>query len=159
MASSAPDITIVNDSDVLISNWDVGTVQANTDSNILKALIWNNKGGSNALSDLRDVTITSLDTDGGTSSDVVAGKWVQINVPKMDGNQTTWAAIGGSTTRSLRSDALSASDGAVIRGTANDGSTTNSTANYCTIRLKVHVPLNAMPGTKNWKMRINGYYT
>ena len=156
---AAPSITIVNDSDATIANWDVGTVQANTDSNILKAIIWNNRGGGVALSDLRDVTITALDIDGGASTDVVAGKWTQVNVPNIDGNETTWTAIGGATTKSLRADGLSAADGPIIKGTANDGSLATSKVNYCTIRLKEHVPLNANPGTKNWKMRLNGYYT
>jgi putative cofactor-binding repeat protein len=155
---AAPSITIVNDSDITVASWDCGTVQANSDSTILTILVWNNRGGSTALSDLKDVSITTLDIDGGSSSDVVAGKWVQANVPGIDGNNTTWTAIGGTTVKYLRADALAAADGNVIRGIANDGTFTNSKSNYCTCRLKAHVPLNATPGTKVWKTRINGYY-
>jgi putative cofactor-binding repeat protein len=155
---AAPSITIVNDSDITVASWDCGTVQANSDSTILTILVWNNRGGSTALSDLKDVSITTLDIDGGSSSDVVAGKWVQANVPKVDGNNTTWTAIGGTTVKYLRADALAAADGNVIRGIANDGTFTNAKSNYCTCRLKAHVPLNATPGTKVWKTRINGYY-
>jgi putative cofactor-binding repeat protein len=155
---AAPSITIVNDSDITVASWDCGTVQANSDSTILTILVWNNRGGSTALSDLKDVSITTLDIDGGSSSDVVAGKWVQANVPGIDGNNTTWTAIGGTTVKYLRADALAAADGNVIRGIANDGTFTNAKSNYCTCRLKAHVPLNATPGTKVWKTRINGYY-
>ena len=154
----APSITVVNDVDAAISNWDCGTVQANFDSPILEIKIWNNRGGSNALSDLKDVSITTLDIDGGASTDVVAGKWVQVNAPEIDGDLTTWTAIGGTTTKQLRADGLLASDGAVIRGVANDGTYANSKVNYCTLRLKAHVPLNAQPGGKTWKTRLNGYY-
>lgn len=155
---SAPSITIVNDSDVTVASWDCGTVQANSDSAILTILVWNNRGGSAALSDLKDASITTLDIDGGSSSDVVAGHWVQVNVPGIDGDMTTWTSIGGATVKYLRADSLTSADGNVIRGVANDGTVANGKANYCTCRLKAHVPLNATPGTKTWKTRLNGYY-
>lgn len=155
---AAPSISVISDQDQTVANWDAGTVQANNDSAVLTILIWNNRGGSTALSDLKDCTITSLDTDGGSASDVVSGKWVNVNVKSIDGNTTTWTAVGGPTTKSLRADGVEAADGYIIKGTANDGNKNNSKVNYCTVRLKVHVPLNATPGTKNWKMRINGYY-
>ena len=155
---AAPSITIVNEFDTTIASWDCGTVQANTDSGILTMTIWNNRGGGTATSDLKDVSITALDVDGGSTTDVVAGKWTQVNVPAVDGNSTTWTAVGGSTTKMLRADGLASSDGSVIRGTVNDGSLASSKPNYVTCRLKVHVPLNAQPGTKDWKMRLNGYY-
>lgn len=155
---SAPIITIVNDADQTIANWDCGTVQANNDSAILTVRIWNNKAQTSAVSDLKDASITTLDIDGGVSSDVVSGKWVQINAPYVDGNETTWTQIGGSTLKYVRADGCNAADGYVIRGTANDGSATNAKVNYATCRLKVHVPLNATPGVKTWKTRLNGYY-
>lgn len=159
---AAPSITIVNSSDATIANWDVGTVQANTDSNVLTAIIWNNRGGATALSDLKETNITALDVDGGSSSDVVAGKWTWINATHINGSMSSssgWQPVGGADAFSLRADGLSASDGYTISGAANDGTLVNSSTNYCTIHIKVHVPLNATPGTKNWKMRLNGYYT
>ena len=36
--------------------------------------------------------------------------------------------------------------------------TIGSKVNYTEINIKVHVPLNAVPGTKSWKMRLTGYY-
>lgn len=155
---AAPSISIVNDSDIAVTGWDCGTVQANSDSAILTLKIWNNRGGSTAISDLKDVSITTLDVDGGSSSDVVSGKWVQVNAQYVDGSTSVWTAIGGTTLKYLRADNLVAADGFVIRGIANDGTFANSKSNYCTCRLKAHVPLNATPGTKTWKTRINGYY-
>lgn len=155
---AAPSITIVNESDQTASNWDAGTIQANTDSAVLALRIWNNKGGNTAVSDLKECNVTILDMDGGSSSNPVAGKWLQINVPRVDGNTTVWTAIGGTTTKSIRADGLGASDGYTIRGTTNDGSVSNGTPNYCTIRLKIHVPLNAVAQSYSCKMRINGYY-
>lgn len=155
---SAPIITILNDSEVTVASWDAGTVQADHDSSVLTLRVWNNKGGSTAVSDLKDVSITTLDTDGGTSTDVVVGKWVRVNVPALDGSSTSWTSIGGATVKNVRADGLTSAAGYVIRGTTNDGTLTGATPNYATIRLKVHVPLNATPGTKVWKTRLNGYY-
>lgn len=153
---AAPIITIWNTDGQQVASWDCGTVQANNYSAVLSLKIWNNKSGASDVSDLQGVSITTLDIDGGSSSDVVAGKWVQVNVPAMDG-ENVWSSIGGTTVKSLRADALSGDSGYIIRGTQNDG-TSNATTNYCTVNLKAHVPLNATPGTKTWKTRINGYY-
>ena len=107
-----------------------------------------------------DVSITSLDVDGGASSDIVAGKWVRINCPTVDGNASTWTQVGGSTVKFLRAVGVAAADGNIIKGTVNDGiaNTIGSKVNYTEINIKVHVPLNAVPGTKSWKMRLTGYY-
>ena len=155
---AAPSISIVNEQDQTIANWDAGTIQANNDSTVLTMRVWNNRGGGTAVSDLKECTVTSLDTDGGASSDVVSGRWIQVNVNSVDGNTTTWTQVGGTTTKSIRADGVPVSDGYIIKGTTNDGSTNNSKTNYCTIRVKIHVPLNATPGTKTCKLRINGYY-
>lgn len=158
---ASPSITIVNSStDASVANVDFGTVQANNDSVVVPVRIWNNRGGAAALSDFRDVSITALDTDGGASSDVVAGKWVRINCPTVDGNSSTWTQVGGTTVKFLRALGVASSDGNTIKGTVNDGvaDTVASKVNYTEINIKVHVPLNAVPGTKSWKMRINGYY-
>lgn len=156
--SSAPIITVVTDTDQTVANWDIGTIQSNNDSSVLTILIWNNRGGATATSDLKDCSITSLDVDGGSSSDVVSGKWVNVNIQSIDGNTTTWTQVGGSVVKALRADGVTASDGNMIKGTTNDGNKTTSKVNYCTARLKLHVPLNAVSGARSWKMRINGYY-
>ena len=77
---AAPSITVVNAStNTTQTNWSVGVVKANNDSSVLQILIWNNRGGSTDLADLRDASITSLDTDGGAASDPVANKWLKVN--------------------------------------------------------------------------------
>ena len=158
---ASPSISVVNAStDTSVANVDFGTVQANNDSVVVPVRIWNNRGGAAALSDFRDVSITSLDVDGGASSDIVAGKWVRINCPTVDGNASTWTQVGGSTVKFLRAVGVAAADGNIIKGTVNDGiaNTIGSKVNYTEINIKVHVPLNAVPGSKAWKMRLTGYY-
>ena len=72
----------------------------------------------------------------------------------------TWTQVGGSTVKFLRAVGVAAADGNIIKGTVNDGvaNTIGSKVNYTEINIKVHVPLNAVPGTKSWKMRLTGYY-
>ena len=157
---AAPSITVVNaTTNQTATNWPVGVVKANQSSGILPIQIWNNRGGSTDLADLRDASITTLDINGGNSSDPVANKWLHVNVPEMDG-ASAWTAVGGTTTKFIRGDGVTSSEGNIIKGTANDGnsSTVASRANYVTANLRVDVPINATPNTYNFKARINGYY-
>lgn len=141
----------------IVSTWNVGTVQAQVPSAELTVNIWNNKGGSTAVSDLRDCSITVLDSNGSTyTEDVARDKWVEINCQAVDGNTTTWTAIGGTTTKSVKAN--TGVDENSISGTANAGTDTN-TANCSTIKLRVNAPINSEPGTKNFKVRLTGYYT
>jgi hypothetical protein len=157
---AAPSITVVNaSSNTTQTNWSCGVVKANNSSAVLTIQIWNNRGGSTALADLRDASITALDIDGGNSSDPVANKWLHVNVPEMDG-ASSWTPVGGTSTKFIRGDTVTATEGNIIKGTANDGnaSTTASKVNYTTVNLRVDVPVNATPNTYNFKTRINGYY-
>lgn len=155
----APSITVVDTNDRTLSNWDVGVIQANNESAVLSIIVWNNRSGSLAVSDLREANITALDVDGRAITDVVSDKWVRVNVPSVDGDATTFTPVGGTTAKGLRADGLLSTDGFTIKGTANDGTLANSKANYCTCNLKARVPAGASAGIRDWKMRINGYFT
>lgn len=141
----------------IVSTWNVGTVQAQVPSAELTVNIWNNKGGGTAVSDLRDCSITVLDSNGSTyTEDVARDKWVQINSQAVDGNTTTWTAIGGTTTKAVKAN--SGVDDNTIKGTANAGTSIN-TENCATVKFRVNAPINSEPGTKNFKIRLTGYYT
>ena len=157
---AAPSITIMDESDRSVTNWDAGVVQASNESAVFSIYVWNNRNGSTAISDLKDVTITALDIDGSSNGELVAGKWVRVNVPKVDGNVSTWTPVGGSDGKHLQAEAVTAASDFTIKGTINDGNknTTSSKQNYCKVNLKVVVPVNATPGTKTYKIRVNGYY-
>lgn len=157
--AAAPNITVVNDSDVTVASWNVGTVQANTSSAILTILVWNNKGGSTSISDLQGSSITAVD-DSGNTTDPVKEKWTKVNCQATDGNTTSYSGVGGTTVKMIKADGASGTDN-VIKGTNNDGNknTAGSKQCYCTLRLKVIVPLAAKAGSYSYKMRINGYYT
>jgi hypothetical protein len=156
---AAPSITVVDTSDRTVTNWDAGVVQANNESAVLTILIWNNRGGSVALSDLKEANITSLDTDGRAVTDIITGKWIRINVPSIDGNTTTYTPVGGATVKNIRADGLGSTDGYVLKGTANDGIAANSRNNYSTVNLKIKIPAGVTAGIRDYKIRINGYFT
>lgn len=157
----APQLTVVDTNDVPVTTWDNGVVQANTSSNILEIIIWNNRGVDTAVADLKEASITALDMDGRSITELVQGKWVHVNVPELDGNRTTWTRVGGTTAKMLRADGLGVSSGYVIKGTANDGNkeTEASKVNYCTVRLKTVVPAGTSAGIRDYRIRINGYWT
>jgi hypothetical protein len=142
----------------LVSTWAVGTVKAQTPSAVLTVNIWNNKGGTVDLSDLKDCTIAVYDSTGNTANDDVAkDKWVEINVPSVDGTTTTWTAIGGTTVKSIRANG-STTDFS-ISGAKNDGTETGATTNFSTVNLRINAPINSVPGSKSFKVRLTGYYT
>ena len=155
MAITAPIITITErETDSPVTQWDSGIIKQNEESNVLHLRIWNNKGGETAVSHLKEVTITTLDTDGGANSPVIINRWVQVKLAE----ETEFVAIGGTTTKSLKALGVNEVDGFEILGTANDG-TSDSTTNYCDIDLKIVVPINAAGGIYDFKTRISGYYT
>lgn len=155
---AGPNITLYNGSNnSLVSTWTVGTVQAQTPSAELVVNIWNNKAGGTDVSDLKDCSVTVLDSNGSTYAEEVAkNKWVQVNVKAVDGNTTTWTSIGGTTTHAIKAN-TGVSDNS-ISGAKNSGTTVES-KNCCTMKLRVNAPINATPGSKQFKVRLTGYYT
>ena len=156
---AGPNIAIYDSNNTsTVSTWNVGTVQAQTPSAELVVNIWNNKGGQSAVSDLKDCTVTVLDSNGSTyTEDVAREKWVQVNVQSIDGNDTTWTAIGGETTHGIRANSGQTEN--TISGAVNNGQAASSGPNVCTAKFRINTPINATPGSKSFKIRLTGYYT
>jgi hypothetical protein len=143
----------------LVSNWDIGVLKAQIPSDILTINVWNNKGGTTDVSDLKEAYIMVLDNSGDTAVDDVArDKWIQVNIPAIDGNVDTWTPIGGTIGKDVRANAGVGEEN-VIKGIVNDGIAANSPENVSTINLRAVAPPNSDPGDKLFKVRLNGYYT
>lgn len=157
---SAPVITIYDSTNAnIVSEWNAGSVQASVPSSTFTVNFWNNKGGTTAVSDLRNCTITVIDlNDDNATDEVPLNKWVQTNVPSVDGNSTTYTAIGGNTTHPIRANGITTSDN-TISGAVNDGTAVNSTVNFCTTNFQINAPINSTPGNKTFRIRLTGYYT
>lgn len=142
----------------LVSTWELGTLKAQKPSDVLTLNIWNNKGGVVTVSDLKETYIMVLDAVGDTANDDVArDKWVQINVPSIDGDTETWTPIGGTVGKDLKAN--SGVVGNTISGIANDGIAANSLENVCTVNLKVVAPANSNVGNHYFKIRLIASYT
>ena len=148
-----------------ITNWPLGEVDAGSETEPLEFTIWNNKGGSEPVSHMKNVRITTVNSAGGETGDVVTGKWVHVVVNGEDDSADghSGKAIGGN---SLANQAQvwaegvdKAVDGYIIKGDANDGVKAHSTVNYASIKAWVCVPANANEGEKPFIVRVPYSYT
>jgi hypothetical protein len=154
-----PQIAIYDSTDtILVNTWDIGVLKAQVPSDILSVNIWNNKGGTNLVSDLKEAFLMVLDQNGDTAVDDVArDQWIQVNVPSIDGDDDIWTKIGGTLGKDIRANGGVTDN--TIKGIPNDGVAANSPENVATIKLRAVAPPNSKPGTKLFKVRLNGYYT
>lgn len=143
----------------LVGSKDFGTIRSQVPSEILTINVWNNHGGTEDVSDLREPEIEVLDTNGLTATtDVPRDKWVQVNVPSIDGDEATYTAIGGEVKKKLRAN-NNVSTEYVIKGTSNNGDPILSASNVATVNIRLVAPMNSVPGPKSFKIRLVGYYT
>ena len=158
-----PIITILDETAAnAVTSWAVGEVKADQASPVLNVTIWNNKGGSADVSDVKEAAVTCLDGDGGDTGVMTQGAWMKVLVDSTadsDANGKIFSGIGGATQRPLRAQSLTQADGDVIKGTANDGTIANATANFCKAAFKIAPPFNAPAGPQSFRIRVLGYYT
>jgi hypothetical protein len=137
-----------------LPNWSIGVVDAGTVSADMGITIWNNKGGSTALSDMQNCTITTKDAAGGNTGELVLNKWVEVKVDSL--SETTFSAIGGVGTHPIQAKNQAAG---IISGAVNDGTRANAIGNYAEITVHANVPSNASAGTVNFKLRAAYQFT
>ncbi|QDX94032.1 hypothetical protein EEL32_20580 [Brevibacillus laterosporus] len=154
------------DNTTQVNKWDIGTVDAGDLSAEFSVLIWNNRGGQTALSDMTNCSITTKDSGGGNGGDaqsitneLVFGKWIETQVSSLGETGPTWTAIGGTTTKEIRGHAAG-TPAKTIKGSANDGNhkTTASQGNYCALKLRANVPPEATAGLINFLTRVSYQY-
>lgn len=147
-----------------IESWQLGEVDAGSETEALEFTIWNNKGGEEDVSNMKNVRITTVNSDGTEKGDVVTGKWVHVIVndddPSGDGKGTP---IGGNSAENQvkvwAEGVDKATDGYTIKGTKNDGVKAHSMENYANVKAWVSVPLNANEGEKPFIVRVPYSYT
>lgn len=146
-----------------VLSWEVGTVDAGTPSDDFTVLVWNNYNGALDVSAMTDCTITTKDTSGGNTGDIIKGQWVKVWLP--DANETVPTAVGGAVTHPIKatgntvnSDGTFAADVGQILGVKNDGDMLNSKANYCKLKLRLDVPGIATAGNVPFLVRVSYRY-
>ncbi len=135
------------------TSMDFGTVDAGSVSDVIELLIWNNRGGGSAVSDATSCVVTTKDTQGGNTGDVVQDRWEEAQDEKEA--TPSFVAIGGDTTRPVGNGVTPQ----VISGAANDGTTVNSPANFADVSFRWRVPAAATAGLRNWLTRLSYLYT
>lgn len=140
------------DNTVQQTSWDTGVVDAGSIGPDTQFLIWNNRGGATAVSDMTNCVITTKDTAGGNTGDVVLEKWVEVRVDKL--GETTFTAIGGTVTHPIGNGVTPG----VISGAANDGTVANSNANFSRVTLHWAPPSTATAGLRQWLTRVSYQY-
>lgn len=156
------------DNTTQITKWDIGTVDAGSISADFGVLIWNNRGGTTDVSDMQDCTITTKDSLGGNSGELVVNKWIEVKVDTL--NETTFTPIGGNTTHPIRTTGsttnadgtftpgvaphISDTGSVDILGVKNDGTKTNAAGNFVEVTLHANVPSTASAGVVNFLTRV-----
>lgn len=141
-----------SDNNTQVTQWDIGTVDAGSLSAEFIVLIWNNRGGSSAVSDMTNCTITTKDNSGGNNGELVTNTWIET---KPDG-EASFTAIGGTVTKDIK--AVNASAAAkTIKGDINTALVTN-TVNFAKLTLRANVPPTATAGLVNFLTRVSYQY-
>lgn len=174
------------DNSKLLTNWNIGTVDAGTISNEFGFLIWNNRTGESMVSTMTDCVVTVRDTSGGLDgNELVKGRWVEVKVDSL--SEASFTAIGSQTASGLGDPAPDAQYEAVekaiqcdktafdtaaltveemvagdftspIGGFVNDGVKDNSKANFAEVTLRVNVPESAPAGSIDFLTRVRYSY-
>lgn len=152
---AAPIVQITNATGTQVNSWDVGTVDAGSVSQDFTFLIWNNKGGTTAVSNMNNCTITTKDKNGGDTGELVTGKWIEVRVDSM--KETSFVPIGGTTTKTIQAEGNVGAGN--ISGGVNDGNPANSISNYAKVTLHANVPTTATAGTTDFLTRVAYQFT
>ena len=145
------------DNSAVVDRWDIGEINAKSDSPVLAVSAWNNRAGATDVSDMRDVSITVFDKTGGDTTPLVVGKWLKCQMPT--GTTAAFTPIGGATVLPVRAEGLLPADGNVIKGTANDGTLENAKANYSLMNFMFSIPMNAPEGLHEFLVHMEFFYT
>lgn len=138
-----------------ITNWAIGVVDAGSVSTEKQMLIWNNRGGSSAVSNMTNCTITTKDSSGGDTGELVLNTWIEVQVNSM--GEVDFTPIGGTTTKVIEASGVTAGVGEIL-GTINDGTVANSPDNFADVTLRANVPSNATAGNISFLTRVSYQY-
>nr|WP_278429932.1 hypothetical protein [Brevibacillus laterosporus] len=142
-----------------LTKWEIGTIDAGSISPALGVLIWNNRGGTADVSTMTDCTITTKDSAGGDTGDLVIGTWIEVRVDSM--KESNFSKIGGPVTKAIQPGGNTTNptgtyspNNQEILGVQNDGSTVNSKGNFVEVTIRANVPPLATAGNVNFLTRV-----
>lgn len=136
------------------TKWEIGTVDAGNTSKNDTFLIWNNRGGSSAMSNAEECTLTTKDIAGGDTGELVTEKWIWAKVDTM--GETGYSAIGGATTKAIKAGGTAPAG--TISGAANDGTVAASANNFAQVTLQARPSVTATAGNVDFLLRLTYLY-
>jgi len=137
------------------TSWDLGVVDAGSVSADTQFLIWNNRGGGSAVSDMTNCTITTKDDAGGDTGALVTDTWIEVQVDSM--GESSFTAIGGTTTKAIEAGGINTTGNQTIAGAINSGDLA-ADDNYAGVTLHANVPATATAGSVNFLTRVSYQY-
>lgn len=148
----APLFTVTDMSSATINSVSYSNVDAGSASSVVSLLFWNNKGGSNALSDAVQVTVTTKTFNGLDTGDTVTnGQEIVTNTMFQEQctsqSDATYTAVGGPTTAPI-SDGSSAG---TISGTVGGSA--------AIVNTKIVAINNVTAGPAQFLIRLNYLYS
>ncbi|MFW5895218.1 MAG: hypothetical protein ACOCT9_00590 [archaeon] len=152
----APVVSWYNaDNDTQETAWDIGVVDAGSVSDDKTFLIWNNRDGSEDVSDMEECTITTKDAEGGDVGDLIEETWIEAQCDSA--GEDSFTPIGGTDTHPIEAGGGDAGKQEILGGT-NDGSLDDGD-NYAEVTVHANVPSDANAGTIEFLLRVSYQYT
>lgn len=152
--------------------WDIGVVDAGTESNHLGVLIWNNRGGDEDVANIVEADLTTRAMDASDTGFVVEGRWIRA---KVDAYEVGFTPIGkeayhpiktlGSTTNAdgtftpNEDPHISPAGDVSALGVKNDGTKANSAGNFIEVTLMALPDALAPAGTFDFVVRLSYTFT
>lgn len=140
--------------DLGVSGWDVGTVKADTASNVLPLRVWNNKGGVDLASTMQDCELFILDANQVKLQPIVTEGWLKGKCVSL--GDTTFKTVDDITVLNIGSSDSTASAFEIF-GDINSGLDTD-TRNYSDVELQFEVPFGATHGEKQFSIAVKYFF-
>lgn len=139
-----------------IPSLDFGTVDAGSVSLPKNVILFNNYAGTTAVSDATNGSITTKDSSGGNTIELVMNKWIEYK-NLSDSADANFDGIGGTVSKPIKAETASAG---VISGAINDGNinTLATKANFAKPSFRPNIPTTATAGQVNFLIRYQYQY-
>lgn len=153
---SQPIIGWYDEDNNLLTEWNMGEIEAGTLSQEKTFFIWNNKSGSIQVPDIIECNITTKDSSGNDNGAVVEGRWLEVKCDSL--GDTDFTAIGKSVVHSVAAEGNSANYS--VSGGANTGdhNIDSSKKNFIKLTARLNVPQDAANGIAEFLLRLNYKY-
>jgi len=152
------------DNSAPVDKWTIGTIDAGDTSAVFGVLIWNNFGGTGDLSTMTNCTVTTKDSSGNNTGELVLDKLIEVKVDS-DPSSTDFEPIGGDATHPIQAGGNTTNASGTtspntqeILGVANDASKNNARGNYAELSLRARVPGTATAGNVSFLTRVAYQY-